>query len=113
MGMAIANPLIASPIYNKDGDMSFKYNRVKALHLEWSGDISSEWRYVAKLSHNRTWGTPHRPIPDILENFSTFASFYYIPRKWKGWCFNASLALDMGEIYGDNFGFQLKVHKTF
>ena len=112
-GMAIANPLIASPIYNKDGDMSFKYNRVKALHLGWSGDISSEWRYVAKLSHNRTWGTPHRPIPDILENFSTFASFYYIPRKWKGWCFNASLALDMGEIYGDNFGFQLKVHKTF
>ena len=82
-GMAIANPLIASPIYNKDGDMSFKYNRVKALHLGWSGDISSEWRYVAKLSHNRTWGTPHRPIPDILENFSTFASFYYIPRKWK------------------------------
>ena len=63
--------------------MSFKYNRVKALHLGWSGDISSEWRYVAKLSHNRTWGTPHRPIPDILENFSTFASFYYIPRKWK------------------------------
>ena len=112
-GMAIANPLIASPIYNKDGDMSFKYNRVKALHLGWSGDISSEWRYVAKLSHNRTWGTPHRPIPDILENFSTFASFYYTPRKWKGWCFNASLALDMGEIYGDNFGVQLKVHKIF
>ena len=77
-GMAIANPLIASPIYNKDGDMSFKYNRVKALHLGWSGDISSEWRYVAKLSHNRTWGTPHRPIPDILENFSTFASFYLL-----------------------------------
>lgn len=112
-GMAIANPLIASPIYNEDGDMSFKYNRVKALHLGWSGDIGSEWRYVAKLSYNRTWGTPHRPIPDILENISTFASFYYTPRKWKGWCFNASLALDTGEIYGDNLGFQLKVHKTF
>lgn len=112
-GMGIANPLIASPIYNKDGDMSFKYNRVKALHLGWSGDISSEWRYVAKLSYNKTWGTPNCPIPDILENFSTFASFYYTPRKWAGWSFNASLALDMGELYGNNFGCQLKVHKTF
>ena len=72
LGHGDSNPLIASPIYNKDGDMSFKYNRVKALHLGWSGDISSEWRYVAKLSHNRTWGTPHRPIPDILENFFYF-----------------------------------------
>ena len=112
-GMAIANPLIASPIYNKDGDMSFKYNRVKALHLGWSGDISSEWRYVAKLSHNRTWGTPHRPIPDILENFSTFAEFKYIPNKWKGWSFTASAAFDIGDIYGDNLGLQLKVHKKF
>lgn len=38
-GMAIANPLIASPIYNKDGDMSFKYNRVKACI--WDGAATS------------------------------------------------------------------------
>ncbi len=112
-GMMIANPLIASPIYNEDGNLSFIYNRVKAVHVGWSGDISSEWRYVAKLSHNRTWGTPGRPTLDILENFSAYASFYYSPKKWKGWDFNVSLALDMGDIYGDNLGFQLKVHKTF
>jgi len=36
-GMTMANPLIASPIYNKDGDMSFKYNRIRAFafRLEW------------------------------------------------------------------------------
>lgn len=112
-GMGIANPLIASPIYNQDGDMSFKYNRVKAVHLGWSGVISEEWKYIVKLSYNKTFGTPNRPIPQILENFSTFASFYYIPRKWKGWSYNASLALDMGDLYGDNVGFQLKAHKTF
>lgn len=112
-GMAIGNPLIASPIYNKDGDMTFKYNRIRAIHLGWSGDISSEWTYLAKLSYNKTWGTPFKPIPDILENFSTFASFFYAPRKWKGWCFETSVAFDFGEIYGDNLGCQLKVHKTF
>ncbi len=66
-----------------------------------------------KLSYNKTFGTPNRPIPQILENFSTFASFYYIPCKWKGWSFNVSLALDMGDLYGDHLDFQLKVHKTF
>lgn len=65
------------------------------------------------MSHNRTWGTPGAPALDILENFSAYASFSYSPERWKGWNFNASLALDMGDIYGDNFGFQMKIHKTF
>lgn len=112
-GMTMANPLIASPIYNKDGDLAFLYNRVKAIHLGWSGDISSEWTYRAKLSFNRTWGTPFKPIPEILENFSTFAEFRYVPRQLQGWSFCSSAAFDTGGIYGDNVGFQLKVHKTF
>lgn len=112
-GMMIANPLIASPIYNKDGYMSFRYTRVKALHIGWSGQINSEWNYVAKMSHNRTWGRVDAPTLDILENFSAYASFSYTPEKWQGWRFNASLAMDVGEVYGDNFGFQFKVNKTF
>lgn len=112
-GMMIANPLIASPIYNEDGYMSFRYNRVKAIHVGWSGDISSEWRYIAKITRNRTWGTPGAPTLDVMENFSAYLSFYYTPQRWKGWNFNASLAMDKGDIYGDNFGFQLKVHKAF
>lgn len=112
-GMTMANPLITSPIYNPDGDMSFRHNRVRAVHLGWSGDLHEEWTYVAKLSYNKTWGTPFKPIPEILENFSTFVSVYYTPRKWNGWEFNASAAVDMGGIYGNNFGCQLKVHKTF
>ena len=112
-GMGMGNPLVASPIYNNNGNLAFQYNRIKAIHLGWSGDISNEWTYRAKLSFNRTWGTPFKPIPEILENFSTFAEFKYIPNKWKGWSFTASAAFDIGDIYGDNLGLQLKVHKKF
>ena len=112
-GMGMGNPLVASPIYNNNGHLAFQYNRIKAIHLGWSGDISNEWTYRAKLSFNRTWGTPFKPIPEILENFSTFAEFKYIPNKWKGWSFTASAAFDIGDIYGDNLGLQLKVHKKF
>ena len=112
-GMANGNPLLRAPIYNEDGTMSFKYNRVKALHMGWSGEISDEWNYMAKVTYNRTWGTHGVPTLDILENFSAYAAFQYTPAKLKTWTFHASLGLDMGDIYGDNFGFQMKVHKTF
>lgn len=112
-GMANGNPLLRSPIYNENGTLSFKYNRVKAVHLGWSGEISDEWEYMAKLTMNRTWGTHGAPTLDILENFSAYAASQYRPAKLKTWAFHASLGLDTGDIYGDNFGFQLKVRKTF
>ena len=112
-GMANGNPLLRAPIYNEDGTLTFKYNRVKAVHLGWSGEISDEWEYMAKLTMNRTWGTHGAPTLDILENFSAYAAFQYRPAKLKTWAFHASLGLDTGDIYGDNFGFQLKVRKTF
>lgn len=112
-GVGMGTPFVASPIYNQNGDPTFLYNRVKAIHLGWSGNITSEWIYRAKLSFNRTWGTPYKPIPEILENFSTFAEFKYVPSKWQGWSFTGSAAFDVGDIYGNNLGFQLKVHKSF
>ncbi|MCD8030152.1 MAG: capsule assembly Wzi family protein [Bacteroides sp.] len=112
-GMGIGNPLVASPIYNENGNMTFLYNRVKAFHLAWNGDISREWRYTAKLTYNQTWGTHNRPLPAIRENFSTFVGVGYTPEKLKTWDFLVSGALDMGEIYGDNLGMQVKVKKTF
>lgn len=112
-GMTMANPLIASPIYNTDGNMTFKYNRVKAVHIGWSGDIFDDLSYRAKISYNQTWGTPFKPIPEILENFSTFAEINYFPRKFSGWNFSLSGAFDTGNIYGDNIGLQIKIRKHF
>lgn len=112
-GMTMANPLIASPIYNENGDMTFRYNRVKAIHVGCSGSVAADWRYVFKMSYNQTWGTPFRPTAAILENFSTFAAFYYSPRWCKGWKLMSSVALDMGNIYGNNVGYELKINKTF
>lgn len=112
-GMANGNPLLRAPVYNEDGDMSFKYNRVKALHVGWSGGLSHEWDYVAKITYSRTWGSLAKPTLDILENFSAYVALKYVPDKLKGWMFCASLGLDTGEIYGDNLGFQMKIRKSF
>lgn len=112
-GMTMANPLIASPIYNKDGDLAFKYNRIKAIHLGWSGNIANELSYRAKISYNQTWGTPFRPIAYIKENFSAFGEIIFTPQKMPKWRFALSSAFDTGLIYGDNLGLQLKIKKIF
>lgn len=112
-GMSIGTPLIASPIYNDNGNLAFLYNRVKAIHLGWKGDIAQEWSYRAKLTFNRTWGTPFKPSIDILDNFSTFVEVKYLPQKWINWSLLASMGFDIGDLYGDNLGFQIKIRKEF
>jgi hypothetical protein len=112
-GMTMANPLIASPIYNPDGDPTIRYNRVKAFHVGITGNLSRAWSYVGKLSFNKTYGTPFRPIPYILKNLSTFASIFYTPSRYVGWTYTLSLAFDTGKIYGHNFGGLLNIRKTF
>ncbi|MDR0961004.1 MAG: capsule assembly Wzi family protein [Mediterranea sp.] len=112
-GMLLGNPLIPSPIYNKNHRNTLYYNRVQAVHVGVSGDISCDWSYTAKLSYNKTFGTHYAPLIKPIENFSTFVAVLYAPHRLEGWTFHVSAALDTGEIYGDNVGFQLKIKKTF
>ncbi|KAA6313887.1 hypothetical protein EZS27_035414, partial [termite gut metagenome] len=112
-GMALGNPLLRSPIYNQNGYLGFPYNRVKAVHVGWSGDITDKWTYRMKLTYNQTFGTVTEPTLDILDNYSTFAEVTYMPQMTNGWIFTASTAFDTGYLYGDNWGIQLKINKKF
>ena len=108
-GLTIGNPLIASPIYNKNGNLTFRYNRVKALHLAIRGKVSRRAEYTVKLTGSRTWGTYHNPLPKALDNFSAYMGVEYY--MGKGWFLETSLAMDRGDIYGDNQGWQLMLRK--
>ncbi len=112
-GMANGNPLLRSPVYNENGQMQFLYNRVKALHAGWKGQLVADWNYTAKLTWSRTWGGTYRPTLDILHNVSAYLKVDYKPHGLQGWRFEASLALDRGNIYGDNYGLGLKIRKEF
>lgn len=112
-GMMNSNPLIVSNRYNKDGFLSLRHTRIKAFHLGWKGDIARQWSYRAKISFNRSWGTPFYPTLNIYENFSSFFEVKYQPLKLEGWSMKASFAFDTGSLYGDNLGFQLKIRRDF
>jgi hypothetical protein len=111
--MIMGTPLVASPIYNKNGINTVLYNRVQAVHMAADGAIAPEWNYTAKLTYSKTFGTHYVPLVAPIDNFSIFAAFLYTPHRLRGWQFHLSAALDTGKIYGDNLGFQLKIRKTF
>lgn len=121
-GQAMGNPLIASPAYFLDrivqspwgkGYMGFPYNRVRAFHLGLHGSLAPRWGYRLKCTVSRTWGTPLAPILEPLDNVSGFLEAQYEPAFWEGLRIVSSLSFDSGDIYGDNFGWQLKVRKSF
>lgn len=112
-GRSMGTPLVASPMYNDNGILYFRYTRVKAFHIGVSGKLSDELRYRFMMSFNKTWGTVFRPIVEPLENFSALAELVYTPSKLDNWVFTASLAGDAGGIYGDNLGLRLNIRKVF
>ncbi len=110
-GNAIGNPLLLSPIYNKDGYLRFKHSRVRAFHIAAEGNISKYFSYIVKYSHNKAWGTPY--VPRKIEKANAFSlDISYQPKELKGWTFNGAMGWDGGSLYGENIGFQVSIRKT-
>lgn len=111
-GMAIGNLLLISPIYNKDGSIAFKGNRVKAHHLGISGHPSQEIDYRVLVSYSRNWGTYSDPFLEIEKNVSTLFELSYAPRWLENWTLTGSLAFDRGDLIGNNSGGMITIRKT-
>jgi hypothetical protein len=108
-GMTPGNAFITSPIYNKDGYLSFTNNRVKAWHLAVNGEITDRLSYLVKGSYQEGWGTYHEPLYPKRHSFDAMFQGIYQIGPWQ---FSAAYAFDKGNIYGDcsTFNFKIKFH---
>lgn len=108
-GMTPGNPLITSPIYNKDGYTCFHDNRIKAWHLGIEGEITERLSYLAKGSYREGWGTYYVPLPSKHHSFDAMFQGTYALGPWQ---FSAAFAFDRGNIYGDcsTFDFKISYH---
>jgi hypothetical protein len=105
-GMALGNPLITSPIYNKDGFTAFRDNRIKAWHLGVNGEITDRLSYLVKGSYHEGWGTYWNPLPAKHHSFDGMLQGIYHTGPWQ---FSAAYAFDKGNVYGDCSTFNLKI----
>lgn len=114
-GQIIATPLCTSPIYNTNGIQRILNNRVEAFHIGLEGDAMDWLGYRALYTRSNNWGTYEVPFKDIKVNRSAMLELTFKPQVMRGWSIAASLALDNGDLYGNNCGGMLTIkgHNIF
>ncbi len=111
-GMGIGNPLIISPIYNRDGQIVFRSNRVIGHHVGFMGRPTKELEYRVLLSYTRNWGTYTKPLKDVLSNANGLLEITYRPKWLEGMSGTLSFGADRGGMLGHSCGAMLTLRKT-
>ena len=108
-GMTPGNPLITSPIYNKEGFSDFRDNRVKAWHLGINGELTEHLSYIVKGSYREGWGTYYKPLVPKHHSLDAMVQGNYALGPWQ---FSAAYAFGKGNILGDcsTFDFKISYH---
>lgn len=110
-GLGLGNPLLPGPIYNTDGSLQFRSNRVRAHHWAFCGEPAEGWGYRVLMSHARHWGTYTNPLDKVCRQFSSLLEVTYSPRALAGWSVSAAAAIDHGDYLGNSGGAMLTVRK--
>lgn len=111
-GMGIGNPLIISPIWNSDGSIIFKCNRIISHHLGLSGQPVPELRWRILASFTRGWGSYSHPYPEIKRNINLLGEISWSPERLKGWSGTIGIAVDGGSMLGRSCGAMFSIKKT-
>lgn len=109
---SIGSPLLPSPIYNTDGKLGFKSNRVRDWHVGISGRLSTHIAYRLLTTVMNSYGTPFEPYLHERKGVSMLAEVTYTHPRLSGWEFTGSAATDTGDVFNDkSTGFSLQVSK--
>ncbi len=104
-GMAIGTPFALSPLYNRDGYPQFAQNRTRGFHAAATGNITPTWTWQAKVSYQVAAGEGRIGSPVTLHNTSAaIALAWHADNIMRGLQFGATMAVDAGDLRGDNFG---------
>ncbi len=114
-GQVMGNPLYLSPLYNEDGRIEIKNNRMYGFHLGLSGSPTYQLNYRVLASWQKSFGTYDNPYDTPRENISAMAEATYSfdsNTPLKGWSVSLAAGVDLGRLRGDNYGAQLTISKS-
>ena len=114
-GYAIGNPVLLSPVYNKDCSPRFRSNRVLMYHLGIDGCVGSRLNYRAMLTSTSHWGTYEDPFNEVQRVTSCLLEGSYRLGDDYGWRIGLSLGFDVndGDLTGNNTGVMFKLSKSW
>ncbi len=104
--MGLGNPLLMSPIYNDDYYPDYQSNMIRVVHIGLTGRIAGCVDYTLKAHRQESWGSPFAPYLKARHNTSAQLEVNYVTDHWQ---FSPAVALDRGDLMGNNFGVQLQI----
>lgn len=111
-GKSLGSPLLLSPIYNTDGRINFKSNRIIAFHLGVEGYLHSNLQYRLLLTGGQSWGRYSVPFISVKKGFASLLELIYTPARLNGFDIKLSAACDKDEFFGgDTFGGSITLRK--
>lgn len=111
-GMAIGSPFLMSPLYNFNGFLEFLHNRARGFHAAVAGAFGTV-EYRAMLSYQKAGGMGRIPAPRRLHDTSAMLEAAWRPtRTLPGLQLKAAVAVDAGNLRGNNFGALVAVSYT-
>lgn len=106
-GMSIGSPFLPGPVYNLDGYMAYVDNRVRGFHIGVSGAVGPvvDWRVLA--SYRKGYGDSRMPRLYPVHETSFMVEGRWRMPKVNGLSLGVQVAMDRGDMFGDNFGASL------
>lgn len=108
-GYGLGNGLFLSPVYNNDGRITFRHNRIKAHHFGLMGQPTREIGYRALFSWERSWGTYSDPLLNPMEGWTLLLETTWKPRFLRGWGAALSFGHNGGRLFNNSNGLQLTI----
>lgn len=112
-GMGIGNPLVFSPIYNTNGSLQFRGNRITAHTVGINGTLeqSIPLSYRLMYTYGENLGTYANPFNEKKYTTSLLADITIAPANSK-WLGRISLAYDKSNIIGENIGIMFTLSRV-
>lgn len=111
-GFGLGTPMSPSIMYNTNGYLRFLYTRVRGIHLAIGGFFDDEWQYRLMASYRTSLGTPFIPARSTYHQGAMLIECSYTPKKLKNWSFCGAVAVDAGNMTGDNVGVSISIVKS-
>lgn len=111
-GFGLGTPMSPSIMYNTDGYMRFLNTRIRGGHIALRGYFDNDWQYRILASYREAWGTPFIPARVDKYQGSMLIECTYAPQKLGGWQFCGAVAIDAGNLIGDNVGISIGIKKS-
>ncbi len=104
----IGTPFITSPIYNSDGAIQTRHNRIQTHYVALMGDIYG-YKYKARVSHTKSYGTYSGPL-DMHTTSASVEVTKHFEKLW-GLHFGVTIGGDFGTQFGNSVGVAMSVKK--